>query len=116
MDMTIPKFIPPTVLERIEAHIAANPGIMTRELVEQLDVTFGSANMAIHRLQATGKINRMNLLNERRAKWQAGPAADFDPDHPSPGIGQPKQRIVKTWERPRLAPDPLLWAMYGAQP
>ena len=116
MDMTIPKFVPPTVHERVEAHIKKRPGILTRELVAELDITAGSANMAVHRLQAQGKIHRTNLLNERRAKWEAGPAPDFDPDNPTPGIGQPKQRTVQTWERKPMQRDPLLWALYGAQP
>ena len=116
MDLTTPKFIAPTVQQRVEAHIKARPGILTRELVGELDITNGSATMAVHRLQLLGKIHRINLLNERRAKWEAGPAPDFDPENPSPGIGQPKQRIVKSLERPRLAADPLLWALYGAQP
>ncbi|AWL03391.1 hypothetical protein ACFOHT_04810 [Massilia oculi] len=114
--MNIPKFLPPTVQERVEEHIKKRPGIMTRELVDELEITAGSATMAVNRLQVQGKIHRINLLNERRAKWGAGPAPDFDPDNPTPGIGQPKQRTVKDWERKPVPRDPLLWALYGAQP
>lgn len=113
MDMTIPKFVPPTVQQRVEEHIKNRPGIMTRELVNELDITIGSATMAVHRLQIMGKCHRVNQLSERRAKWEAGPGPDFDPENPAAGIGRPKQRIVKSWSQTPVARDPLEWALHG---
>lgn len=102
--------------ERVVARIEECPGIFSRDLADDLGVSSQAVNVAVHHLQNTGKIHRINHLGERRAKWQVGPAPDFDPENPMQGTGQPRQRVVKTWDKTPAPRDPLLWALYGAQP
>lgn len=113
--MTLPKFIPPTLLERVQAKIAAQPKINTRDLAIALEVKCCDLEVPLQRLRAAGKIHRSNGLDERRAKWVTGAAPDYDEYNPSAGIGQPRQRVVSAW--PAGAPrDPWGWALHGAQP
>lgn len=116
MNYSIPKLIPPTVHERVEQYVVANPDALTRDLIESLGITPKAAKLAVHRMQSIGKIHRANNLGERNAKWRAGPAPEFNPDNPSEAVGQPRQRTVKEWKPPVIPRDPWIWALHGAQP
>jgi hypothetical protein len=105
-----------SVKERVEAIVKENPGVLSRDIAIWLGIPSQSVNMAVHQLQVDGKIYRLNSMRERCAKWQAGPAPEYDPKNPALGIDYPKQRTVKSWEFVPVPRDALIWGLFGAQP
>jgi len=115
MKYSIPKLIPATLLERVQAAITEQPNIKTADLAVELGVRCFDLEVPIHRLRTAGKIHRSNGLDQRRAQWAPGPTPDYDPGEMPTGFGKVRQRTVTAW--PARAPrDPWIWALHGAQP